>query len=75
MALKWQLKLKVVDTLKVLDTNIYILNVEQDSTDGPLVTFSDGTVAGYLAEELLLLRPLRERVEDYPNRTGLPIPA
>jgi hypothetical protein len=39
---------------------IRILTVERDGEDGLLVTFSDGTVAGYVAEELLELRPFRE---------------
>lgn len=41
---------------------IQIVNVEQDGTDGILVTFSDGTNAGYVAEELIELRPVREKV-------------
>lgn len=41
----------------------HILRVEKDSEDGLIVTFSDGTIAGYVVEELLLLRPNRERVE------------
>ena len=39
---------------------IQILAVERDGEDGLLVTFSDGTTAGYVAEELLELRPFRE---------------
>jgi hypothetical protein len=41
----------------------HILEVEKDSHDGLIVTFSDGTTAGYVVEELLELRPVRERVE------------
>jgi hypothetical protein len=41
-----------------------ILKVEKDGEDGLIVTFSDGTTAGYIVEELLLLRPRRERVEE-----------
>ena len=44
--------------------DIHILKVEKDSEDGLIVTFSDGTIAGYVAEELLLLRPNRERVDE-----------
>jgi hypothetical protein len=40
---------------------IQILVVERDGPDGLLVTFSDGTFAGYVVEELLELRPVRER--------------
>jgi hypothetical protein len=41
---------------------VQIVNIEQDGPDGVLVTFSDGTFAGYVAEELIELRPVRERV-------------
>jgi hypothetical protein len=44
-----------------------ILDVEQDGEDGVLVTFSDGTIAGYVVDELLLLRPRRERIEELLN--------
>jgi hypothetical protein len=43
-----------------MDTTIYISTVEKDSQDGVIVTFSDGTAAGYVVEELLMLRPFRE---------------
>jgi hypothetical protein len=43
-----------------MDELIQILTVERDGQDGLLVTFSDGTIAGYVAEELLELRPHRE---------------
>jgi len=33
---------------------------EADSDDGLIVTFSDGTTAGYVVQELLSLRPHRE---------------
>jgi hypothetical protein len=39
---------------------IQILTVEKDDGDGLIATFSDGTTAGYVAEELLELRPNRE---------------
>lgn len=39
---------------------IQILTAERDGEDGLLVTFSDGTTTGYVAEELLELRPFRE---------------
>lgn len=41
---------------------VEIVNVEQDGSDGILVTFSDGTIAGYVAEELIELRPVRDTV-------------
>ena len=43
---------------------IRILKVEVDGEDGLIVTFSDGTKAGYVVEELLLLRPIREAVKE-----------
>ena len=46
---------------------IIILNVEKDGEDGVIVTFSDGTQAGFVVEELLLLRPIREAVEEPVN--------
>jgi hypothetical protein len=42
---------------------IQILTVEKDDGDGMIATFSDGTTAGYVAEELLELRPRRELTE------------
>jgi hypothetical protein len=42
--------------------SIQILTVEQE-TDGVVVTYSDGTTAGYVVEELLELRPHREPTE------------
>ena len=47
-------------TLLNMDTTTHISTVEKDSHDGIIVTFSDGTAAGYVVEELLMLRPLRE---------------
>lgn len=44
-----------------------ILKVEMDGNDGLIVTFSDGTTAGYVVEELLYLRPHRETVEESMN--------
>jgi hypothetical protein len=46
---------------------IQILTAERDGEDGLLVTFSDGTIAGYVAEELLELRPFREPVNPAPD--------
>jgi hypothetical protein len=48
---------------------IQILTVERDGEDGLLVTFSDGTIAGYVAEELLELRPSREPTAASRSRT------
>jgi hypothetical protein len=47
-------------TDKTLTDETHILKVEKDSHDGLIVTFSDGTTAGYVVEELLMLRPKRE---------------
>jgi hypothetical protein len=43
---------------------IQILTAERDGEDGLLVTFSDGTTAGYVAEELLELRQFRDPTEE-----------
>jgi hypothetical protein len=43
--------------------SIHILTTERDGDDGLIVTFSDGTTGAYVIEELLELRPFRERVE------------
>ena len=43
---------------------ICILTAEPDP-DGLVVTFSDGTTAGYLVEELLDLRPHRLHTADF----------
>ena len=40
---------------------VRLLAVELDGDDGLVVTFSDGTIGAYVAEELLELRPYRER--------------
>ena len=42
---------------------IQILAVELDGHDGLVVTFSDMTTGGYVVEELLELRPIRDRVK------------
>jgi hypothetical protein len=46
-----------------MENRIQITKVERDDGDGVVVQFSDGTIAGYVAEELLKLRPHRETVE------------
>ena len=46
-----------------MDAEICLLTVELDGCDGLIVTFSDGTTAGYVIEELLALRPLREKTK------------
>jgi hypothetical protein len=46
---------------------IRIQTAERDGEDGLLMTFSDGTMAGYVAEELLGLRPFRELTESSPS--------
>ena len=46
---------------------IQIINVEIDGDDGIIVTFSDGTSAGYVVEELLELRPYREPMNRSPE--------
>lgn len=50
--------------LFAMDADIRILVVKKDGVDGVIVTFSDGTISGYVVEELLELRPCREPVEE-----------
>ena len=57
-----------------MDKGITILKVEFDGEDGLIVTFSDGTTTGYVVEELLMLRPLRELVEE-PLESDRPTPS
>ncbi len=45
-----------------MSETVTILTVAKDGPDGIIVAFSDGTVAGYVAEELIELRPVRETV-------------
>jgi len=54
------------DTFFSMTEEIHILEVERDGEDGLIVTFSDGTVGGYVVEELLQLRPIREAVKKTP---------
>ena len=51
-----------------MDTTTRILKIEMDSDDGFIVTFSDKTTAGYVVEELLELRPVRECYENLGRR-------
>lgn len=44
-------------------SEIRILDVEKDGEDGVIVTFSDGTIGGCVVEELLELRPVREKAK------------
>jgi hypothetical protein len=54
-----------------MSENVKISGVEQDGADGLVVTFSDGTTAGYVVEELLELRPVREQARK-PKNTESP---
>lgn len=47
-----------------MNNDIKIRIVEIDMENGLMVTFSDITIGGYVVEELLLLEPIRERVEE-----------
>jgi hypothetical protein len=51
------------DKVTLMPAPILMLTVEKDDGDGLIVNFSDGTTAGYVAEELLQLRPHRELIE------------
>jgi len=44
-------------------TPITILTAETEDPDGLILTFSDGTTAAYLVQEMLELRPYRELTE------------
>jgi hypothetical protein len=48
--------------------SIQILTTERDGDDGLIVTFSDGTTGAYVVEELLQLRPFREREKTKAHR-------
>ena len=39
-----------------------ILTAERDGNDGLIVAFSDETIGAYVVEELLELRPIREKL-------------
>jgi hypothetical protein len=54
---------------------ITILSVEKDGEDGVIVSYSDGTICGYLAQELLELRPCRECVKKTKGQNLPQIPA
>ena len=60
--------------LRKMNDETYILKVEKDSHDGLIVMFSDGTTAGYVVEELLSLRPLRELTHKPGERKPPPNP-
>ena len=44
-----------------MQDQIRLLAVSLDGDDGVVVAFSDGTTDAFVAEELLALRPFRER--------------
>ena len=56
----WRLGILFAMTTK----GVQILNVEKDGEDGLLVTFSDRTIGAYVVEELLALRPIREKLKE-----------
>jgi hypothetical protein len=45
------------------------VRITKAELDGLIVTFSDGTIGAYVAEELLELRPERESIE-VPHRVS-----
>ena len=49
-----------------------ILTAELDGDDGLVLTYSDGTTGAYVIEELLELRPFRERVKTKKIRKPIP---
>ncbi len=60
--------------LSAMASDIHILEVVKDGDDGLIVTFSDGTVGGCVVEELLELRPVREKAKKPKARTLGPKP-
>ena len=61
-------------TLSTMASKIQILSIEKDGEDWMIVTFTDGTVGAYLAEELLELKPWRERVSKLDEQAA-PVPS
>jgi hypothetical protein len=57
-----QSSIPFICTVAAMNKEIQMLTVELDGNDGLIVTFSDGTIGAYVIEELLILRPIRERV-------------
>ena len=66
------MSLKASVKMNINGTAIYILKVQIDYPDGILVTFSDGTIAGFSSGELLPMRPVRESAEHYRSQTSPP---
>jgi len=58
-------------TITLMAQGIHILTADRDGEDGVIVTFSDGTTGGYVVEELLALRPFRERIETDKTQVAL----
>jgi len=54
----------VLGYISVMENCIQIIAVECDGDDGVIVKFSDGTITGYVPEELLELRPFREPITE-----------
>lgn len=50
-----------------MENGVRLVAVELDGDDGLVVTFSDGTIDAYVVEELLELRPHRERLRIIKN--------
>ena len=63
-----QLAVELGVSMHSVSSKIGILRAEVDGEDGVIVTFSDGTIGAYVAEELLELRPIRERVDEQDER-------
>jgi hypothetical protein len=54
-----------------MEIPIRILTAEVDEGDGVIMTFSDGTTAAYVVEELLELRPHREKTLKTPRSPAI----
>jgi hypothetical protein len=55
-----QLPISGVTRMLLMSEPLRIVTVMADGEDGLFVTFSDGTIAGYLVEERIDLMPSRE---------------
>jgi len=69
-----QLGARLRNTVSPMDDEIRLISVEMDGDDGLIATFSDGTTGGYLVQELLQLRPCRERVREAKSLKAPQIP-
>jgi hypothetical protein len=58
------------EQIAFMHDSLHILTAECDGDDGLIVTFSDGTTGAYVVEELVELRPIRERAKTKTGKNG-----